>query len=84
MYETVAELDDLQALLDRSYLQAGAHLRAVCTADKRLTAEDLCMLLRGVNVLDLATVSAEGKPMVAPVDGLTHAARIIAAYERSS
>ena len=70
MYETIEEIDEIQEMLDRSYLNAGKHLRAVLTPDKRLDAKRLCRLLRGVNVLDLATVSADGKPMVAPVDAL--------------
>ena len=75
MYESVEELDDIQQLLDRSYLNAGAHLRAVLTADKRLSARELCKVLSGVNVLDLATVSPSGAPMVAPVDGLFYHGR---------
>ncbi len=70
MYETFEEIDALQELLDRSYLNAGAHLRAVLTPEKRITAQQLCSLLEGINVLDLATVNRAGKPMVAPVDGL--------------
>lgn len=35
-----------------------------------MTAEDLCELLRGVQVLNLATVSSRCAPFVAPVDGL--------------
>ncbi len=70
MYESIEELDELQDLLDRSYRNAGPHLRAVQSPDKRLSAADMCRLLDGVNVLDLATVSPSGRPLVAPVDGL--------------
>lgn len=69
MHETPAELEDLQRLLDRSYERAGSHLRGIWGADTRLDARSLVEELRGVQVLDLATVSPRGEPRVAPVDG---------------
>src|SRR3972149_4003964 len=70
MHETTADLRTLQSLLDRSYAAAGAHLLSIHTPDRRLAAADLVSTLTGVCVLDLATVTRDGRPRVSPVDGL--------------
>jgi len=70
MHETPQELTTLQELLDRSYATAGPHLRSIHTEQRRLSAEDLADILRGVVVLNLATTTDTGQPIVAPVDGL--------------
>lgn len=70
MHETNTELAELQELLDRSYRTAGKHLLSIHREDWRLGAEEICSTLRGVCVLNLATIDAQAAPMVAPVDGL--------------
>ena len=60
----------LQALLDRSYASAGSHLLAIHTPERRLSAEQICARLTGMRLLALATVSADGRPLVGPVDGI--------------
>ena len=70
MHETDEDRRRLQALLDRSYEGAGSHLRSIATPERILTADQICELLVGVQVLSLATVTAAGEPRVAPVDGL--------------
>lgn len=70
MHETAADLRELQALLDRSYATAGDHLLSIHTPERRMTAERLVSRLTGVCVLALATVTADGRPRVGPVDGL--------------
>jgi nitroimidazol reductase NimA-like FMN-containing flavoprotein (pyridoxamine 5'-phosphate oxidase superfamily) len=70
MHETKDDLQRLQALLDRSYQAAGSHLLSIHTHERRLTAGELSEMLTGVCVLALATVTASGDPLVAPVDGL--------------
>ena len=67
--ETPEELTQLQRLLDASAHSAGPHLRDIITDDRRLTAEELCDELRGMRLLVLATVTADGRPLVGPVDG---------------
>jgi hypothetical protein len=69
MLETPAELDRLQALLDASMAAAGPHLRDVITAERRLGAAELTARLRGMRLLVLATVTADGRPLSGPVDG---------------
>jgi nitroimidazol reductase NimA-like FMN-containing flavoprotein (pyridoxamine 5'-phosphate oxidase superfamily) len=70
MHESAAELDALQRLLDASHTRGGAHLQSIFTPDRRLDAAQLSELLVGVQILNLATVTATGRPLVAPVDGL--------------
>jgi hypothetical protein len=69
MRETPADLARLQAVLDRSYEAAGAHLRQVITPERRLSAEQLAQRLTGMCLLSLATVTADGRPINGPVDG---------------
>lgn len=70
MYETAEDLRALQAILDQSYERAGRHLREVVTVERRVGAVKLAQLLVGVQVLALATVTADGRPLVGAVDGL--------------
>ena len=70
MHETADDLAALQALLDRSYAGAGAHLRRIVTPERRLTAEQLSERLTGMCLLALATATSDGRPIVGPVDGI--------------
>ncbi|MDQ2670424.1 MAG: pyridoxamine 5'-phosphate oxidase family protein [Gemmatimonadota bacterium] len=70
MHETLDELAALQALLDRSYAAAGRHLSSIHTPERRLTAEQVAERLTGMRLLALATVTADGRPIVGPVDGI--------------
>jgi len=72
MHETQADLDALQGLLDRSYAAAGAHLLRIHTPERRLRAEQVAERLTGMCLLALATVTADGRPVVGPVDGVFH------------
>jgi hypothetical protein len=68
--ETPAELTALQQLLDRSFEAGGEHLRDVITPERRLTAEQVAARLTGMRLLSLATSTADGRPLVGPVDGI--------------
>jgi nitroimidazol reductase NimA-like FMN-containing flavoprotein (pyridoxamine 5'-phosphate oxidase superfamily) len=70
MHETPHDLEALQTLLDESYAAAGEHLREVITAERRLDAPTLCAELVGMRLLVLATVTADARPIAAPVDGI--------------
>ena len=74
MHETAADLAALQALLDRSYETSGEHLRRIITPDRRLTAEQVAQRLTGMCLLALATATADGRPIVGPVDGIFYRA----------
>lgn len=70
MHETPEDLAALQDLLDRSYARAGEHLRGIITPERRLSAEAVAERLTGMTLLALATTSSDGRPFVAPVDGV--------------
>lgn len=70
MHETSGDLAVLQGLLDRSYAAAGPHLRRIITPERRLDAARLARRLRGMRLLALATATADGRPIVGPVDGV--------------
>lgn len=70
MHESEGELAELQALLDRSYRAAGPHLLSIHTPGRRLDARQLAERLQGMCLLALATVTADGRPLVGPVDGI--------------
>jgi nitroimidazol reductase NimA-like FMN-containing flavoprotein (pyridoxamine 5'-phosphate oxidase superfamily) len=68
--ETAAEIERLQALIDASYATAGTHLARIHTTERRLDAEQVCERLTGMRLLALATTTADGRPIVGPVDGI--------------
>lgn len=70
MHETADDLAALQALLDRSYAAAGEHLLRIHTPERRLSAEQVAERLQGMCLLALATTTADGRPIVGPVDGI--------------
>jgi hypothetical protein len=75
MLETPDEIERLQQLLDDSAAGAGAHMRGIITDDRRLSAAELCQRLQGMCLLVVSTVTADGRPLVGPVDGyLLHGA----------
>ena len=69
MHETPDELDRLQDLLDASMATAGPHLASIITGERRLSALELAERLQGMRLLVLATATADGRPLVGPVDG---------------
>jgi len=70
MHETADDLAGLQDLLDRSYASAGEHLKRIITPERRLTAAEVAARLTGMSLLTLATVTADCRPLVGPVDGV--------------
>ena len=70
MHETPEDIAALQALLDRSYAAAGEHLLRIHTPERRLNAEQIAERLTGMTLLTLATVTADGRPIAGPVDGV--------------
>lgn len=70
MHETAEDLAVLQDLLDRSYAAGGPHLLSIHEPARRLTAAQLADRLQGMCLLTLATVTADCRPLVGPVDGI--------------
>ena len=75
MHETKADLEELQALLDRSRASAGSHMRSIFTAVTEMSADEVVEEMPGVRVLNVATVTSSCEPRVAPVDGLFYRGR---------
>jgi hypothetical protein len=69
MRETAEELAELDALLTRSVSGGNPHLLAIMTPERRLSAEQMVRALDGMNVLVVATVTADGRPLTSCVDG---------------
>ncbi len=69
MLETPEEIEGLQDLLDRSAVGAGPHMSAIIGPERRVSAVRLCEILRGMRLLTVATVTADGRPLCGPVDG---------------
>jgi len=69
MLETPDEMHHMQELLDRSAAASGPHLRSIITDDRRLSADQVCQRLPGMCLLAPATVTADRRPLVGPVDG---------------
>ncbi len=70
MYETDAELDELQAMLDTSLSRSTEHLRSIIKAGERtLSAKQLVQVITGMCTLALSTVTATCEPRVSAVDG---------------
>jgi hypothetical protein len=70
VHELPADIEELQELLDRSYGAAGEHLLSIHTPERRLSAEEVVERLTGMCLLTLATVTADCRPIVGPVDGI--------------
>jgi hypothetical protein len=70
VHETPEDIRALQDVLDRSYERAGEHLRGITTPERRVGAEDLVELLTGMCLLVVATVTADGRPIAGPLDGI--------------
>ena len=70
MYETDAELDQLQQLLDASLARSSEHLRSiVAQGDRTMTATEVAAALTGMRTLAVATVTARGEPRISGEDG---------------
>ena len=70
MQETPEDIAALQDLLDRSHAAGGRHLRSIITPERRVNAAELVEQLQGMVLLVVATVTADGRPLTGPVDGI--------------
>jgi nitroimidazol reductase NimA-like FMN-containing flavoprotein (pyridoxamine 5'-phosphate oxidase superfamily) len=70
MKERAEDLAALQKLLDLSHTRGGSHLRSIITDQRRLSAAEVAARLTGMRLLALATATADGRPIVGPVDGI--------------
>ncbi|MQA04761.1 MAG: pyridoxamine 5'-phosphate oxidase family protein [Streptosporangiales bacterium] len=84
MFETQAELDELQQLLDKSLARSTAHLQSIVRPDRSLTAAQLVRVSQGMCTLALSTVTAAGEPRISGVDGHFLHGRWVFGTERSA
>jgi hypothetical protein len=70
MFETREELDELQSMFDAHLKRANAHMRAIVTKERRLTARRVATYLQGTKHVAFATVTSKGEPRVSPLDAL--------------
>lgn len=76
MQESPTDLRRLQDVLDRSYRDAGTHLRSIFSEESRLAASDLVDALPGIFEIHLAVTATDGAPLSAPVDAALFQGRI--------
>jgi hypothetical protein len=70
MFETEAEIEELQRLFDETLGRANPHMRDIVTPERRLTARQMAAYLIGTKHLAFATVNSRGEPRVSPLDSL--------------
>jgi hypothetical protein len=75
VHETPEDIDALQALLDRSLGLAGRNLRDIHGQGRGLSAAELSERLQGPRWLVVATVTSDGRPLTAQVDGTFYRGR---------
>jgi Pyridoxamine 5'-phosphate oxidase len=65
MFETSAELSELQSLLETSYERMGQRMHVTHEPGERLSAEQLAGF-RGIRLVAIANVNKRGEPRVSP------------------
>ena len=70
MFETDAELAELQGLFDAHLARANPHMTGIITAERRLTVRQVVRHLTGTKHVAFATVTSRGEPRVSPLDSL--------------
>jgi hypothetical protein len=70
MFETEAELAELDALFQAHLAKANPHMLAIVKPDRRLNARQVARYLVGTKHVAIATVTSTGEPRVSPLDSL--------------
>jgi hypothetical protein len=70
MFETDAEIAELQTLLDAHAARANPHMRSIVSSDRVLNARQVVRYLQGTKHVAFATVNSRGEPRVSPLDSL--------------
>jgi hypothetical protein len=76
MHESSSDIESLQSLLDVSFANAGEHLRSIFKDESRLDARQVIALLDDIFEMHLATATATGAPLVAPIDGIFYQGKV--------
>lgn len=70
MFETDAELAELDALFAAHMARANPHMLAIVKPERRLNARQVSRYLQGTKHVAFATVTSKGEPRVSPLDSL--------------
>lgn len=70
MFETEAELAELQAMFDAHLAHANPHMHSIVTPERRPSARQVARYLTGTKHVAFATVTSKGEPRVSPLDML--------------
>ena len=70
MFESEADVRELQALIDRTFERANPYLAGIVEPERRLSARQVVRYLQGKKHVAFATVNAKGEPRVSPLDGV--------------
>src|SRR3954468_13398803 len=70
MFESEADVRELQALIDRTFERANPHLAGIVKPERRLSARQVVRYLQGPKPVAFASVTAKGEPRVSPLDGV--------------
>ena len=70
MFETDAELAQLDAMFQAHLARANPHMLAIVTPERRLTARQVATYLQSTKHVAFATVTSKGEPRVSPLDAL--------------
>ncbi len=70
MFETDAELAELDAMFQAHLANANPHMLAIVTPERRVNARQVANYLVGTKHVAFATVNAKGEPRVSPLDSL--------------
>jgi hypothetical protein len=76
VHETESNMAELQRILDASIESSGAHLRSAFSQETPPTARRMVEALPGIFEMHLAVVTAEGAPLVAPIDGILYKGKV--------
>ena len=70
MFETEAELDEIQAMFDAHLAHANKHMTNIVKPERRPTARQVAGYLQGTKHVAFATVTSKGEPRASPLDML--------------
>ncbi len=86
VFESDQDIAWLQGLLDDSLVAAGAHLKSIASDDRHHRPHQVVTALAAgeVHHLPVATVTADGRPLVSMVDGQLVRARLCFSSDGSS
>lgn len=70
MFETEAELAQLQSMFDAHLATANPHMLGIVKASRRLTARQVATYLTGTKHVAFATTTSKGEPRVSPLDAI--------------